>query len=245
MIEDLVLLKPKFIKISEQGWIESKRNGTTGIGYTFEYLIGKEEESFPIPDFGTIEIKTRFRNAKTDITLFNVTPDGDYLFPMKRIYEKYSFPSMSDPNFNVFYANISTKARHAGKNFKFKLLIDRKNQKIRVIAIDRDWKSYDTKVSWSFDFLKEKLERKLKYLAIIKANCKNYNGKQYFHYNQINFYMLKDFNTFINLIENGMIKTTFMIGVYKTGVKKGQMNSHGVGFDIAESNLEKLFINIC
>ncbi len=58
------------------GWIESKRKGTTGIGYTFETLLGKEEESFPIPDYGSIEIKTRYRNAKFPITLFNATPDG-------------------------------------------------------------------------------------------------------------------------------------------------------------------------
>ena len=68
------------------GWIESMRRGTTGIGYTFESLLGKPEESFPIPDYGTIEIKTRYRNGKRDITLFNATPDGDFLFATKMMY---------------------------------------------------------------------------------------------------------------------------------------------------------------
>ena len=35
-----------------------------------------------------------------------------------------------------------------------------------------------------------------------------------------------------------------MIGCYKKGIKKGQINNHGVAFDIAEKDLEKLFIKI-
>ena len=57
MIDDLVSLRSKFEMIKNAGWIMSMRDGTTGIGYTFECLLGKEEESFPIPDYGTIEIK--------------------------------------------------------------------------------------------------------------------------------------------------------------------------------------------
>lgn len=244
MIDDLISLKKKFEEIKKMGWIESKRCGTTGIGYTFETLIGKEEESFPIPDYGTIEIKTRFRNSKEDMTLFNASPDGDYLFPTRKMYEKYGFPDKKFPNYKVFYANISTLAKFAGKENRFKLLVDRSKKKIKIIVIDRIGNLEDTEVSWSFDILKEKIERKIKYLAIVKADCKFYFGKQHFKYYEINFYVLKNFETFISLIEKGIVKTVFAIGFYKSGPKLGQMNSHGVGFDIAEKDIEKLFIKI-
>ena len=245
MIEDLVSLKLKFEKIKKMGWIESMRKGTTGIGYTFECLIGKPEESFPIPDYESIEIKTRYRNAKEDITLFNATPDGDFLFPMKRIYENFGIEDIEYKGCKKFYASISTTARFAGKKFRFKLNIDRENEIIKIIAIDKAGNFIDTNVSWSFNFLKEKIERKIKHLALIKADCICNIEKQLFHYYEITFYMSKGFNKFIDLIEEGIIKTTFMIGFYKSGPKFGKMNNHGVSFDISENNLERLFIKVC
>ena len=245
MIDDLISLKQKFENIKKKGWVESLRNGTTGIGYTFETLIGKEEESFPIPDYRTIEIKTRYKNSKENIGLLNVTPDGDYLYPLKRLYDAYGFPSKSDPNYKVFYAAMGVIPKYAGKQYRFKLFVDRKNNLIRVIAIDKIGNMINTDVSWSFKLLEEKLKLKLKYLAFIKAECHYEFGKQYFYYYDIKFYMLKSFKVFLELIEKNIIKTTFMIGSYKTGPKKGEMNSHGVRFDIAEEDLDKLFIFVC
>ena len=245
MIEDLITLKEKFKKIKNKGWVESMRKGTTGIGYTFEKLIGKEEDDFPIPDYGSIEIKTRYKNSKYPISLFNATPDGDYLFPMKRLYKRFAFPQNGNIMYRVFYANMSANHdTYAGKNYKFRLIVNRKKEEIRVIASSNATGIIDTEVSWSFKFLKEKLERKLKYLALIKAEAHNNFEKQFFWYYDINFYMLKNFNTFINLIEDGTIKVVFMLGCYKTGPKKGQMNNHGASFDIAEEDLEKLFFKI-
>ena len=247
MIDDLIELREKFNQISNSGWFMSKRKGPTGIGYTFESLLGKEEESFSIPDFGSIEIKTRFRNSKRGITLFNATPDGDYLFSIKNIYEKYKFPSKSNHKYKVFYADISTEPKYAGAENKFKLYVDDYNKKISVICIDKYGNHINTEVSWSFKNLKEKLERKLKFLALVKADAKcdkNDFELQYFHYYSITFYALKDFETFISLIKNGIIKTTFMIGCYKKGPKEGQMDNHGVGFDINENDLDKLFIKL-
>ena len=245
MINDLILLKEKFEKVKNMGWVQSMRRGTTGIGYTFETLIGKPEEDFPIPDFGTIEIKTRFRNSKEDITLFNATPDGDYLFPMKRMYEAYSYPDRRNPDFRVFYANVSTTPKYAGRINQFMLHVDKEKKKISVIHIDKIGNMSNTDVSWSFDFLQEKLERKLKYLAFIKADARCNMELQYFHYYKITFYALKSFKKFLELIENGTIKTTFIISCYRTGFKKGQMNSHGVSFDIPEEKLDELFTKIC
>ena len=43
MIEDKIIkLKKEFIKIKEMGYVKSTRKGFTGIGKTFEDLIGKK-----------------------------------------------------------------------------------------------------------------------------------------------------------------------------------------------------------
>ncbi len=245
MIEDISNLRSLFEKVKNRGWIPTLRNGTTGIGYTFETAIGKPEEDFPIPDFNTIEIKTRFRNAKKPMTLLNATPDGDYLYPMKRLYDQFGYYTRNNPNDKVFYATISTQRKWISYNTFFELNIDYPNNKLCLLSYTYNGKLVNPYISWDLDILKEKLYKKLKYLAIVKADCKYINGIQSFYYYSINFYLLRDFNTFLKLIESGTIKVTFMIGVYKTGIKKGMMNNHGVGFDIAEEDIEKLFIKIC
>ena len=245
MLEDFINLKRKFENIKGIGWIKSMRKGTTGIGYTFETILGKEEDSFPIPDYGSIEIKTRHRNSKFPIGLFNATPDGDYLFPMQRIYDRFAFPQHGNLKTRVFYASMNAlEYTRAGMNYQFKLVVNRENENIKVIAFSKSTGTIDPNISWSFGFLKDKLERKLKYLALIKADSKYIFYSQYFKYYDIKLYVLKDFETFLSLIENGTISVTFSLGCYKKGIKTGKMCNHGSSFVISEDDLEKLFIQI-
>ena len=58
MQETLQLIKNKFQLINDKGWIESKRKGNTGVGYTLERLFEIEENNFEIPDFIIFELKT-------------------------------------------------------------------------------------------------------------------------------------------------------------------------------------------
>ena len=245
MIEDLIELREKFEKIKNMGWVLSKRKGTTGIGYTFEKLLGKEEEQFAIPDYKSIEIKTRFKNSTENINLFTAAPDGDYLFATKRMYDLYGYSNNQVPEFKVFFAKIGNTPRYAGRNYRFRLIVDRNKRIVKIIAIDKIGNMIDTHTSWTFEYLKNKLEHKLKYLALVKADTQFNIDLQYFKYYQITFYMLKSFNIFLDLLENDIVFITFMIGVYKSGLKKGTMNNHGVRFDISENDLEKLFIKVC
>ena len=69
--KDMTLLLIRYLKVKNKGWIKSLRRGPTGIGYTFETLIGKQEENLPIADFRGIEIKVKRRYSKGNITLFD------------------------------------------------------------------------------------------------------------------------------------------------------------------------------
>ena len=89
MKQSIIDLNKEFQRIKSMGLIESKRKGATGIGYTFECLLNKQEESFDIPDYKGIEIKTKYIYSRGKIHLFCAAPDGDYLFENKRLVEKY------------------------------------------------------------------------------------------------------------------------------------------------------------
>ena len=58
-MENIELLNNKFNSIKNMGWIQSIKKGSSGIGLTFEHLIGINENEFEIPDFNGIELKTK------------------------------------------------------------------------------------------------------------------------------------------------------------------------------------------
>ena len=99
-------------------------------------------------------------------------------------------------------------------------------------------------VSWSFEILKERMEFKLMYLALVTAKNKNINGTEYFNYNSITFYKLKNFKHVLKQIENGKIKITFKIRTFKEGPKKGKTHDGGTDFSIAYSDLDLIFKRI-
>ncbi len=245
MLEDKKELTKKFEQIKEQGWIKSMRKGAAGIGYTFESLLGKPEENFNIPDFGTIEIKTHNKNSPTMIKLFCATPDGDGLFAIKILREKFGYQSKNNPHNLIFRGTINAAyPSKISSHYLFKIKVNYEKQKVKLVILDLNYKLVYDGISWSFDMLKEKLYRKMEYLAIVSAD-RTYEAKQvYFKYEKINFYKLKSFNTFINLINNGLISIIFTIGTYKNGRHKGEIHDHGTQFAIKEKDITKLYDEI-
>ena len=47
----IVKLRRKFLKIRSMEYVKSVRNGNTGVGATFEALLGKDEDTLEKPDF--------------------------------------------------------------------------------------------------------------------------------------------------------------------------------------------------
>ena len=237
--------KEKFNSINELGWVKSLRKGSTGIGYTFESLIGKEEENFEFPDYNNIEIKTKRSRSNFYITLFNATPDGEELFEIKKIHDRYGYPYYKNKNLKVLNNSVfSNLITNIGVFYKFKLNVNYNDERIYLHVFNLDGKLIDTSTYWSFKYLEEKLERKLKFLAIIYANNKFIDGWEYFKYEKLNLYELKDFKYFILLIDKGLIRVTFKIGseVDKDGNIK--IHDHGTGFDININNIDSLYTKI-
>ena len=235
-------LYEKFKKVKEMGWVLERRRGFIGIGYTFESLIGKDEDGFPIADYHGIEIKTMNSHTKWGLHLFTLTPDGDYLFPIKRILGQLGCPSKDDKTKKTFYKCVN------GKEFsdilfgrKAKLVVNREDEKIDLLVIDHLGKIMDIGVSWSFDWLEERINLKLRYLALVRASSRIIDGKGYFYYYKINFYQYKGFETFISLIEQGIISVTFNIGYYKSGRRMGEIHDGGTYFSIDVNKINLLY----
>ncbi len=94
-------VQTKLQEIKNKGFLSSLRQGTTGIGYTFEILFGIKENNIPIPDIGgRVEIKTIRRDSQSLITLFTFNK-GVWHIKQKDLIRKYGY--------------INDKGRHALK----------------------------------------------------------------------------------------------------------------------------------
>lgn len=233
-------------KIIYDEWIESKAKGRGGVGITLELLLGKETENFEIPDYKGIELKTKCSKIEKDITLFSSVPDS-YLFEIKRLNEKYGKADKEYQQFNTFNLAIYGNRKVKYNQNYFKLYVDYNKKQVFLKVYDLNNNIIDSDAAWSFDLLKEKLERKLKCMALIHANRKFAHNTVYFKYKDIAFYNLISFDRFLVLLTKGIIKVTFRIGFYKNDKKFGQVYDHGTSFSINENNLEKLFkkVELC
>lgn len=230
-------------KVITNEWIVSKYKGRGAVGITLESLLNKERENFELPDYKGVELKAKCSKKETDITLFSATPDS-YLFEIKRLQREYGYPDKELPQFNVFNLSIYGNRKIKLNNNYFKIYVDYKNKKIILRIYDNKFKIIDEFVSWSFDLLQEKLERKLKYMVLIHADRKFEHNEVLFKYKDIQFYELISFDKFLWLIENGIIKVTFKIGVYKKNYRYGEIYDHGTSFSIDEKDIPRLFERI-
>ena len=242
-IDDSIrLLRGKFLEISSLGYVETVRNGSTGVGATFENLIGKIEDKLELPDYKGIEIKTKRAYSKSDICLFNASPKGKTECETKRIRDRFGYPDKKDRTLKRFGGKINAKELvKVGLFYRFILKIDRKAKKIILCVYDWNDVCIDDSSYWDFDDLYEKLKCKLSVLTLVKAWTNNINGVEHFKYYKMNIYILKSFDAFIEALENGFIRVSFKIGNHYELERYGDVQAHGVGFVIKEEDLDKIF----
>ncbi len=244
MHENLVDLFNKFTEIKRKGYVKSQKNGSAGVGYTFEALLGKKEDYFRIPDYKGIEIKAMKYLSQRKIHLFCATPDGDTLFPIKRIVKLLGYPDKDFREYKVFNVNVDSSSYTTVGNNRMKLHVNYEKKKVEFLAHNIFGEKIEVEASWSFELLEDYLTTKLKYLAIAKACRKFWNKEEYFFYNSISFYKLKKFEDFLNLIEKGKIIVNFHIGIRKDIPNIGKTYDRGTNFIINESDIELLFDKI-
>lgn len=236
------ILQQRFNEIRKMGWVKSKFIGKGAAGNTFESLLGKPEENSENPDFLGIEIKTRKENSSYPITLFRATPIGEQEYQIKYLLENFGSPDKKTPNKKNLGGSVCVKKKkNFSNNYQFSLKVDRLQKKIFLLVFDCNNNLIYDKAYWPFELLETKLKKKLSILCYIKVQRKFENGHIYFKYTDAEFYYLKDFESFVKLIEQSVIQINFCVYVYTKGPKIGKIYDHGTSFKIYPSSLHKLF----
>ncbi len=228
--------KEDFEKVKKLGFVESHRFHNTGIGKTFEDLIGVVENNSESPDYMEfLELKSSRDYTKSMITLFtkspNYPPGANNIIKNKFGVDKEIHTTISGSRFNTFKGL-----------WAFKLDVNEKEQKVFIVIknLKNDEILKDI-IYYSFEDLKKKWEVKCDYIAFVNAETKNESGKEYFRFSEAILLKSLSFDKFISAIKEGIILYDVRIGEYKSGKYKGKTHDHGSGFRIHKNNLDKIF----
>ena len=229
----------KFKSIAAKGWIPSISNSWGSIGLTFENELGKSADSTYNPDYLDIEIKCYSRFSKYPLYLFTVAFDGPDFNEINRIVNLYGWYDKDYPDKKVVFRKINGSGYPDKYNFKFD--IDYKNEKIFLCVFTSTGILLERHSFVYFSSIKNHLYTKLKKLAIIRASIKKQNGEKFFRYYKMSLFKLKDFNTFLKLLENGILKIDLISRISKSGVDKGRYRNKNIVFSISKCDVDKLF----
>ena len=242
MNNDILALKEKLDKIKNLGWIECENKNKSVTGKTLENLLEINPDNFEIPDYNTVEIKSKVSKRENYNNLFCATPDS-YVLETKRLYDKYGY--LDSNNYKILnFVLYGEFLKPINNEYSARLRIDYKNKKVIMEVYNKDNELIDNLSSWSFELLEEKLSRKLNYVCFVEGDKKFSHNTLYVRYDKYKFYKLKKFSDFIQLLKRGQIRISFTLGVYKSGIKSGKMHDHGTQFSIRKENLKLLFDEI-
>jgi len=228
----------KMIEIESRGYIETHREGPTGIGKTIEDLLGIEENPKPEPDLELYELKSGRKRSSSMMTLLTRTPS--LKGAIKNLLNVYGYVSKTDfdgfyqtplfPEDNEDYTlpvgkkklNQTISATKANKR-GFQLRVE--DQRIHIDGTKNVVAYYD------IDELRTIFAGKTVNVAHVLADHKRIGGIEYFHYNEV--YKLQGFalETYPELVKKGIIKVDLRWSSY----------DHGTGFRVLPRDLPICF----
>lgn len=237
------LFRERFREIKSMGFVRSRRSHDTGIGKTFEDLMGIDENNDPIPDFMGLEIKTQRAFSSSYITLTTKSPD----FPTRAngyLVSNYGYPDQKMPEGNVlhtsFFHNSFNRLRDL---WGFRLHVDRNEEKIYILVKDyRSGTVIDDDIYYNFSTLEGIIEKKLKKIAFVTARSRKASEGEEFHFQRVVLLTGFTLEKLLNLIESDYIMYDIRIGLYRSGRNVGRIHDHGSGFRIHRRNLDRGFM---
>ena len=213
--------------------IEITMKNKNQLGYEIEKRLGIDKNELPIADFLGIEIKCVYERSIYPIKLFSSEFDGPNVMEAKVIFDKYHDVKGTKNTFNhSFYGNKNTKLSNS---IYGRLFVDKVMKKIHLLFFDI-YNCCIENAYWDFDTLYNHVNNKLSILAIIYYKYEYNNDRKYCRITRYKLLKLKDQNTFINLIESGIIAISFSIEKNSNSI-----HNHGTSFSIKKENITKLF----
>lgn len=213
----------KLKKIKAQGYIPTKRQGPTGIGYTLEELLGMGENNIALPDLARAELKTHRDGSGSMITLFTFNNKVWQIEPIEAV-RKYG--SYDKNGRRGLYYTMSLKPNSAG------LFLEVGDEEIGIRHI-----SGEKIAVWKLEQLEERFEQKIPALILVHAFFEERDGKEYFHYDRASLLQ----GTSPSILKNQFKKEHLLVDVRMHDKGTRGARNHGTAFRVKEDKLSFLF----
>ena len=229
-------LLEKIRHIHQLGYIQTKRKGDTGVGYTLETLLEIKANSSKKPDYKGIEIKSkRSRGSTSKTTVFSQVPNWSLsrLKSSKELLYERGYYSEKEKRIQLNHTLSATKSN----SLDLKLRTDPSRDQLQQIYTAQS--PFVTDVLWDFSLLKERLASKHKETFWITADTHGKNGDETesFWYKKIKHTSSLDESAFPILLDLGVITLDYLI----KEKPQGGVKDHGYLFKINPKNLDLLF----
>ncbi len=232
--EALAELLGMFDDIKRRGFIRTMRAGSTGVGYTFETLVGIRENNDGWADFKGIEIKTfRSKDLRLDraekTNLFLKEPRWkDGLESMAERVKQYGY--IDDNGRYALYSTIKISQNSHG--LKFEIVNPREEIDIQRCSVPVAF--------YEFRDIKKRLDEKLKETVFIAALNRGREAQEEFHYRTLTWCLDPDVQAFNRLVEAGDTMLELRMHIKPDGT----VRNHGSAFRIIKNRLPDLFSRV-
>lgn len=212
----------EFTRIKNSGYVRSTRSGPTGVGHTFETLLGFKEDNVALPDLGEVEVKARRTNSSSMVTLFTFNRKAWIMKPLDAV-RKYG--SLDKNGRQGMYYTMTRSPNSAG------LLLHIEEEVISVRHIE------DGVVAvWKLEDLANQFIKKLPALILVSALGELRDGVEWFNYTRAQ--LLR--GTSADIIRNEIMAGNILVDL-RLHDKVTSARNHGTGFRAKEDKLSSLF----
>ena len=230
-------LLSKLRTISNLGFIDSQRQGPTGIGFTLETLLGIPANSSRNPDYKGIELKSgRARKqgkGGTRSTMFSQVPNWDIsdLKSGREILQAYGYVN-TEKNRRQLYCSISNTPNSQGLFMR----LSQSGDLVESLAVSPNGNDIGV-VAWSLSELENALAAKHQETFWVKAQQRQTKGVEQFHFTDVIHTRRPLINNFGFLVETGKIEVDFTLSSKPSGGSR----DHGYLFKMWSKNFDLIF----
>lgn len=217
----------KLQAIRDMGYVKALRKGNTGIGYTFESIIGLNETNIPIPDIGgRVEIKTTRKDSSSLVTLFTFNR-GVWTRRQKEIIEQFGYEDKEGRKAlkaTIFF----NKPNSLGLFIK----IDESKNVIRLLSPNNELLA-----EWDIYVVVGVFASKLSRLLFVIADRQTVKGQEQFHFNEA--YLLTEPNprNFLKAFKNSLVGIDLRMHI----TENDTVRNRGTGFRMREKDMLELY----
>lgn len=215
----------KFDQVASMGWIDSLRSGNTGIGYTFETLIGVKENNDKTADFKGIEVKCKhLKGEKSSAGKINLFQEGPtWAQKLSGIDRLKRLGSLTSEGLYQCYSQVSISPNNLGLALKPKALL--KKIELQKNAI--------LEGHWPYEKLGARLLEKHSRAVFVKADTKVVKGLERFQYQELVYCESPSILKFLEMVQNKGIVFEFTMSE-KPG---GKVRNHGYPWRLVREDL--------